>query len=212
MKHVLLTKLDAGSYGLPILWEGARVNKELNAILGATLSNDVFRNGTAHLFGLYSLDEPSPPEGKMAVGEKSETFDGAKVTRAATWQDDPDYVAPITYTPLELMKQVKRQELASARYEEEVGGLDVNGVTVATDRESQTKLVAARIVAKEDPEYTLTWKADNGFVMLTSPTIIFLADAVLVFIKGLFEKEAMKDAAVTAALTVEDVNAITWTE
>ena len=38
--------------------------------------------------------------------------------------------------------------------------------------------LAARIIAKEDPHYVVNWKSENGFVILTSPMIIALADKV----------------------------------
>ena len=212
-KYCLLTKTGA-EYGLPVVWAGSakaciqKLNERDKDIV-SQYPAQIIQGGNLAL-GVAIFEEPKAPTGKMAQGDKVDTLNGNKVTREPVWVADPDYVAPSVYTDLQLAQMSKKAEMAQARYDEEVGGLDVNGTQVATDRESQTKIVAARIMAKEDPAYTVDWKADNGFVTLDATTIIAIADAVLAHIQGVFAKEKTKIAAIEAAATVEEVNAIAW--
>ena len=69
------------------------------------------------------------------------------------------------------------------------GGILVDTVSVQTDDLSQQRLMAARIIAKEDPHYVVNWKSENGFVILTSPMIIALADKVRVHVQRCFDAE-----------------------
>lgn len=82
------------------------------------------------------------------------------------------------------------ERLAKRRYEAEIGGTVINGVDISTDRESQSKLIALRIVAKEDANYTVNWKTANGFVVLDATTIIALADGVRQHVQNCFDNEA----------------------
>lgn len=108
-------------------------------------------------------------------------------------------------------KQAKRQELANARYEAEIGGIEVNGMAVRTDRETQSILGNARQYAKEDPSMTVEWKLGNGqFVTLDSPKIIALAGAVLQHVQAQFVKERELNVQVDAATTLEELTAIGW--
>jgi len=69
------------------------------------------------------------------------------------------------------------------------GGILVDKVSIQTDDSSQQRLMAARIIAKEDPNYVVNWKSENGFVILTSPMIIALADKVRVHVQKCFDVE-----------------------
>ncbi len=84
----------------------------------------------------------------------------------------------------------KKYALAAARYAKEVGGITISNVPIQTDRESRANLMGARILAKEDSNYSLTWKIEGGFVTLNAAQIIAIADAVAVHVKRCFEAEA----------------------
>ncbi len=80
--------------------------------------------------------------------------------------------------------------LADYRYKAEVGGIEINGSEIATDRATQSKINSIYIKAKEDPDYTTAWKAKNGFINLDANTIIAIADAVLIHVQHVFMAEA----------------------
>lgn len=105
-----------------------------------------------------------------------------------------------------------KRRLAISRYTEEVGGLDIgNGVIIKSDRDTQSVLTGARILAKENPAFSVDWKlSGNNFTTLDSTAIISAADTMAIFIQLLFTKEAQLNAAIDAAQTYEDISTITW--
>ena len=69
-------------------------------------------------------------------------------------------------------------------------GITISGVTVATDNVSQQRLIAIRVLAKEDDNYTVNWKTENGFQTLNASQIIAVADAVRTHVQQCFDAEA----------------------
>lgn len=118
-----------------------------------------------------------------------------------------DVVVTQTATPrdIDVVKQVKRDEAAAKRYDMEVSGVDVGGYIIPTDRESQSKLVAVRVLAKEDSTYTVKWKAANGWITLDATQIINVADAVRAHVQSAFDWEA---AQVEAIDTLTDAQSV----
>ena len=51
-------------------------------------------------------------------------------------------------------KELKRTEIAAARYEQEIAGVVLNGATVRTDRESQALITGAALKAIQNPNYS----------------------------------------------------------
>lgn len=100
---------------------------------------------------------------------------------------------------LSAAKTEAKAVLAGNRYAAEVAGITVNGVAIDTDRDTQGTLTAARIMAKEDPGYSVKWKTQNGFVTLDAATLIALADAVLNHVQLCFDNEANISDSIDAA-------------
>lgn len=142
------------------------------------------------------------------------------VAQPLTWMDCPDDCKPdwkiheddiVEYTPDELSAlEVEKAELVTqsitlCRDQNLFGGISVNGIDIQTDDLSQQRLMAARIIAKEDPDYIVNWKSENGFVTLTSPMIVFLADAVRAHVQRCFDVEKIitERHATTPYLTVQ---------
>jgi len=78
---------------------------------------------------------------------------------------------------------------AAKRWNVENGGITLNGAVIRTDSNSRTNILGARVQAKENPAYTLNWKASNAWVQLDSATIIAIADAVRAHIQACFDAE-----------------------
>ena len=110
------------------------------------------------------------------------------------------------YDALAQKKDEWRRYLAWARYVAERRG--VNGIR--TDRESQSMITGAALKAMQDDTYSCKWKTDAGFVELTAPQILAIADAVREHVQGCFDREAELLALVEAATTPEEVEAILW--
>lgn len=120
-------------------------------------------------------------------------------------QYKPDYQT----TLLNKAKANKLVELASNRYNKEIGGLLVGEVIVSTDRESQAMLHAACTRAEKGTiTNSIKWKGANGWATIQPADIITVANAVTLFVEGLFEQEYNKSVLIEACQTVEEVNAV----
>ncbi len=113
-------------------------------------------------------------------------------------------------------KEKKRKEIATARYEQEMGGFTLpaehGGMFVRTDPRTRTLLNAAALRAGADPNYEVPdWKTEDGqFITLTNDMILLLNGAVGQFVAGCFQKEHQLSDAIDAATTPEELNAIKW--
>lgn len=108
-------------------------------------------------------------------------------------------------------KAFVRDHFASKRYDVEVGGIDVNGLAVRTDRFTVERIYQARFLAKEDPGFDTDWKLGDGtFLTIDATTIIGISDAVTAHLKGVFTKEKTANTSIDAATTLAELQAITW--
>lgn len=139
--------------------------------------------------------------------EDYRTLSGVSVGDSVTPGAD-EVTGTYSYKSLADCKALKLAELASYRYEQEVGGIAVGGVSVDTDRDTQAILTAARIYAKEDSNYTVNWKKSDGtFVTLDAATIIAIADAMATHVQSCFDNEKDHVAAINALTTAAEVAA-----
>jgi hypothetical protein len=111
---------------------------------------------------------------------------------------------------IEKLKVDKKAEIADARWLEETGGITLNGVEVATDRESQALLTGAVLKAQDDPSHIVNWKARNGWFQLDSATLIAVADAVRAHVQACFDKEKLFTEQIDIATTSAELEAIKW--
>lgn len=100
--------------------------------------------------------------------------------------DHPDIIA-YNNPPVNLIKY-----LANARYNKEVGGTLWNGYPVATDRESQSKIIGVIVSInaglRTDPSI---WKFKDGvFRSVTNAEFLTLAGTVAAFIQECFNLES----------------------
>ena len=99
---------------------------------------------------------------------------------------------------------------AQKRWEKEIGGIEVNGLTVATDDRSKMMPSGARVAAMADPGFTTAWKGSGGsFVPLDAVAVIAISDAVLAHVSACFVLEAQVKAGIEAGTitTVEQIDA-----
>ncbi len=83
----------------------------------------------------------------------------------------------------------KLEELAAHRYIIETSGIDVNGMRVKTDRESQAQLNGAYSTLKAGFITETPWKADGAWVTVTLETIEPVARAVALHVNQCFTAE-----------------------
>ena len=113
------------------------------------------------------------------------------------------YFAPMTLADCQA---AKKAEIANARWHAETSG--VNGIR--TDRESQAMITGAALKALQDAEYVCSWKTDAGFVELSAPQVLAIADAVREHVQAQFDHERALLALIDAAETLEDLEAVAW--
>ncbi|MFL1515319.1 DUF4376 domain-containing protein [Pseudomonas prosekii] len=80
-------------------------------------------------------------------------------------------------------------QIAARRYQQETAGITVDGVRVATDRDSQSMITAAALSALIDPTYACSWKALNGVFELSAAQLIGQAKAVRAHVQASFDRE-----------------------
>lgn len=115
------------------------------------------------------------------------------------------------YLPtLEQVKAAKLAEIAQDRWIQETGGLEINGVRIATDDRSQGLIAGAAMKAMQDAAYTCWWKGEAGWALLNAQTILAIADAVRAHVQACFDKERLLDTDIEAAETIEAAQAINW--
>lgn len=159
--------------------------------------------------GVYPVVGTPPehdPNTQRLVGPTL-ALDGDHV--AATWKVESLSAEEIAAV-LDAAKERKRGEIAAARFEAETAGIDVNGFTVRTDRESQALITGAALQAIVDYDYECRWKTSEGFVHLSAEQIKYIAQAVRAHVQSCFDHESELVALVDAAETVEAVEAIVW--
>jgi hypothetical protein len=82
------------------------------------------------------------------------------------------------------------QQIADRRWQAEVAGITVNGMAVATDRDSQALITGAALAAMRDPAYVCRWKTATGFVELNAEQLTAVADTVRAHVQACFDREA----------------------
>jgi len=126
---------------------------------------------------------------------------------------------------LEEMKSIKKAEIANSRWVAETGGINVNGVHVPTDRESQALITGAafsavvKLMKASLPEdmwlmldqipSSVNWKASE-WMNLPNEQIIQIGMLVRMHVQGVFDREKAISDLITAATTVDDIKAFSW--
>lgn len=132
----------------------------------------------------------------------------------AVWGENPTVPdEPLPPEPtLDELKAQKKASIAAARYKVETAGTTVNGVLIDTGRDSQALITGAALAAMLDDGYSLNWKTSAGFIHLTAPEIIAVAQAVRAHVQTCFDREGELVALVDAAQNVDELNVIriTW--
>jgi hypothetical protein len=109
------------------------------------------------------------------------------------------------------LKSDKLAVLAAKRWEVETGGIEIAGLQVKTDEDTQRKITGAYVRATRDPEFTVRWKiGPASFVTLDAQTIVAIGDAVTAHIQAAFNRESELVDAVVQAATWSELVAIEW--
>lgn len=132
------------------------------------------------------------------------------------YRDGRLYVMDVTQKALDkaaangaiLPQDEKLAALAAYRYEVENAGITIDSIQIGTDQGTRANLTVAYIKAKENPDYTVQWKTDGGFMPLNAATIVAVADAVAEHVQKAFAVEAGISASIDSYGTVEDIKSV----
>lgn len=100
------------------------------------------------------------------------------------------------------------QQLAEYRFNFEVAGLDVGGVKVKTDRESQGQVCNAFVSLTNDLVPDVDFKAVNGWDTISKAQIQSVAKAVAAHSRGCFKGERKVTEQIEGARTLAEITAI----
>lgn len=100
---------------------------------------------------------------------------------------------------------------ADRRWRKEVGGVEIDGIEYPTDRETQSKLTAAFLLASmDDPPEAFKWKLPNGSFTppLNATTIQGIARAIGLFVNNcyLIEESVLSEIEAGTIATREQVD------
>lgn len=102
------------------------------------------------------------------------------------------------------------QQIADRRWQAEVAGITVNGMAVATDRDSQALITGAALAAMRDPAYVCRWKTATGFVELNAEQLTAVADTVRAHVQACFDREAALLAELDAGTLTPELIETGW--
>lgn len=154
----------------------------------------------------------NPSTGGVASGNNipaEYTLEMADVSEVKAWRNANSAVVAAALSSLaptlNEQKASLLADLASRRYELEVGGFDYMGARVMSDRESQSKIQGLMVgVQLMGDSFTTSWKCSGGqWLNLDKAGAIGLIAAALTHVSGLYSREAALAAQIEAASDLE---------
>lgn len=134
-----------------------------------------------------AVGEPEPPEGAVIVTLQP----GQRVAKG--WIYDGEALLPPEEPVVAPTGDDLKAHAARRRWVLEVGGINVDGVSVPTSDRAKTMISSAAQIL-EDGE-TIAFKADSGFVTVSGAQVQVMRDAIAAHVQRLFSAErALHDA------------------
>jgi len=110
---------------------------------------------------------------------------------------------------LDQTKASRKSQIAARRYKAEIAGVQYDGHSIATDLESQSKILAVCVQAQTNSALTVQWKCATGdFVPFSASQILAMGAAVFAYVQACFANEEALDAAVGACADAASVAAV----
>jgi hypothetical protein len=134
-----------------------------------------------------------------------------KVGETIEFRDDKIVVVYNYDLPdIEVFKEHTKNKVATKRWQQEIGGITINNVGYATDRESQTKYTAVHVaISQADPNtWSINWKTNEGFVNLNAQEMMAVIYLVLGHVESCFNKESEFVTTIDSCTTVNEVMTI----
>ena len=145
-------------------------------------------------FPILPSDPPIAGEGQVVEPSAPVESDGAWYMG---WS-----VRAMTPEEIEQRNAQYADAIADRRYQAEVAGITINGMSVETDDRAKLLINGAALEAVIDPDYVMQWKTFGGFIELTGAQVIGIARAVRAHVQACFDREAeLLDALANGTIT-----------
>lgn len=105
--------------------------------------------------------------------------------------------------PLDDAKYNVKQLLANQRYDKEIEGTVVNGVSIPTDRDARNTVIMAYVGMQENS--TIEWKFPEGWRTLTKTDMANIVAAINTHVQGAFLEEQTKASLVDSCTTKQQI-------
>lgn len=168
----------------------------VDSVTGAPVTHEPAVNGPAmpNIIGLqfdFALESQYPTHAPVMYGTCASVGDEALgvlavITRAEFDKAKIDELAArAAKARTEAMTSI-----AERRWRCEVAGTMLYGRRIETDRAAVAMVTGAALAASLDPEYSVRWKAADGFVTLNAEQILAMAQAIRSHVQACFDREA----------------------
>ena len=100
--------------------------------------------------------------------------------------------------------------VAEERFRREGSGIVVAGVGIDSSRDSQSLIAGMAVSAMLDPEYRCSYKSVAGFVDLTAPQILQIAQALRSHVQACFDREKALSESARAGTYGSEMLTVGW--
>ncbi len=105
--------------------------------------------------------------------------------------------------------------LASHRYGVEMRGVEIQGVTYSTDERSRLAMLSyaleAQAAESAGQPFSVDWSAPHGWVVLSGPQVIEIAQALNSHVRACFSAERLHSMALSALTTPSEIRSYDYT-
>ena len=150
---------------------------------------------------------------KDAILEQLNNKEAALLNSASDWPETPSSLLAVVagWSP-ELVPVDLHAYAATKRYAVETGGVVIDGMSVMTDRQSQSLITGAYSYVQANPGVMVKFKTANGFVEVTAVQMTAIANAVGAHVQASFAAEDEIDKQIIGGTitTTAEIDAFAW--
>lgn len=133
------------------------------------------------------------PEGVLANAEKTFIHDGVAYEIPDQHSEDMAWSwsekAWVNYSQVPEEVEARKEAVKERRKIEQNAGCAMNGMWIDTTEKSLTMITGALLVSQADPDFSVNWKLDSGWVSFTAPDIAAISTAARQHIQACFDRE-----------------------
>lgn len=155
-----------------------------------------------------------------AVSNPSDDVETMMKQCISSWDTSPDVAnnqaVPLVETVMDesTKKALLLAYAADKRWKKETGGTVIGGIPMSSDRETQSKLTAAFLLAQFDSKTVFSWKVGGDFVEISADMVKAIAVGVGKFVQACYKAESVVIEEINNGTIVSeaDIDAFAWPE